>query len=230
MPLRKRSSRQGIRERENWLAPDERGRERAWAYEELLFGSFEDRVRANELADVVRELEAERTELARLHTELDAHLTRVTELDRRLEELRGGGDDGERRDLDPEPEVDLDARPTFPHPRDGGGNGMASARAYERRGRLLARCEGFDVDAPAGAVGFVEGVRFVSRIDRPDLLEVRGGRFGRQLILVPIEEVDEIRLAEQRVVLRSTPTLESDFLDELGDRLRRVLHGERAVS
>ena len=42
------------------------------------------------------ELEAERDELARLHEELDAHLTRITELDRRLRGLTGEGDNGTR--------------------------------------------------------------------------------------------------------------------------------------
>ena len=213
MPLRRRRSPDGANGRDEWLAPGEQERGRPWAYEELLFGSPEERERARELGAVVEELESERAELARLHEELDTHLTRIAELDRRLRGLTGEGDNGTRG-----PTV----RPTLPHPR---GEGDAhDPVTVDRRSYLLARCEGFDVDSPAGPVGWVEGLRFVSRIDRPDMLEVRGGRLGRHLVLVPEDQVEEIRLGERRVLLRSTPTLTGDLLDDLGDRLRRAFH------
>jgi hypothetical protein len=214
MPLRKRSSPEGANGREDWLAAGEHGRGRPWAYEQLLFGSPEDRERARELETVFEELEAERSELSRLHDDLDAHLMRIAQLDRRVDELTGAGE---------RPKPHPAKRPMLPRTR-GGGGGKGPDTSLDRRSYLLARCEGFDVESPAGPVGSVEGLRFVSRIDRPDLLEVRGGRFGRQLLLVPIEQVDDVRLADRCVVLRSTPTLTSDLLDDLGDRLRRALH------
>jgi hypothetical protein len=45
------------------------------------------------------------------------------------------------------------------------------ARAFDSD-YWLCRCEGFLVDSPAGRVGVVEGARFRSRLDRPDLLAV----------------------------------------------------------
>jgi len=214
MPPKRRSSPDGANGSEDWLAAGEHGRRRAWAYEEILLGSGEERARAAELERVVDEIEDERRELARLHGELDAHLARVALLDRRLEELTTPSDTARtpaksRRTLPHAPE-DLDDRQEH--------------RPYDRRSRLLAHCEGFDVDSPAGPVGFIEGMRFMTRIDRPDVLEVRGGRFGRQLILVSVEDVDEIRLPEQVVLLRSEPALSKDLLDDLGERLRHALH------
>jgi hypothetical protein len=91
----------------------------------------------------------------------------------------------------------------------------------------LARCEGFEVDSPEGFVGFGEGLRFVSRIDEPDLLEVRGGRFGRELVLIPVEAVDEVVLEEERLVVRSAPRgLPDNHPHELVSLLRRALHHE----
>jgi hypothetical protein len=102
---------------------------------------------------------------------------------------------------------------------------LERSRASFARGHSLARCEGFRVDSLAGVVGFVEGVRFVSRIDQPDLLEVRGGRLGRQHLLIPVEDVEEISPAEERLVVRSAPGLEGDAVHGLGlvTRLRRAL-------
>jgi hypothetical protein len=220
MPPRRRSSPNGANGREDWLAVAEPSRERPWAYEELLFGSAEERARAKELREVVREIESERRELARLHEELDAHLDRTSTLDRRLEELTSASD----------PTIsDASSRPTLPHARDDDGD-SPRGHPYDARSRLLAHCEGFDVDSPEGPVGFVESVRFVSRIDRPDMLAVRAGRFGRQLIMVTIEQVEEIRPDEQLVVLQSIPPAPAnDLLDGLGDRLRRALHFDHAT-
>jgi hypothetical protein len=46
-------------------------------------------------------------------------------------------------------------------------------------------------------------MRFQSRVDRPDLLEVRCGRFGRQLLLVPVSDVEAVEPEEETVVLQS---------------------------
>jgi hypothetical protein len=105
-----------------------------------------------------------------------------------------------------------------------------SRASLAQRSYSLARCEGFEVDSPTGPVGFVEGLRFISRIDQPDLLEVRGGRFGRQHLLIPIEQVEEVRVTEERVVVHSAPTLTGDLLGALVDRLRRALHFDQAAS
>jgi hypothetical protein len=238
MPLDERSSPEGVNGREDWLAADEWSRLRPWAYEEILFGTREQRARTQELAEVIGALEAERVELAALHESLDVHLARIAELESKLRELRGleairEVDESDRSSGPPPPATRPPARPrpTLPHPWPGALDGEVSHVAQngngatnDRREDLLTRCEGFDVEAPEGLVGFVEGLRFGSRIDCPDLLEVRGGRFGRQLLLVPVGDVDEIRLDDHCVVLRSAPMLATDLLDDLGDRLRRVFH------
>ena len=97
-----------------------------------------------------------------------------------------------------------------------------------RPGPSLARCEGFEVDSPEGVVGYVEGLRFESRIDEPDLLEVRGGRFGRELVLIPVEAVEEVSLEEERIVVRSVPRglQDSNPSSELVRVFRRALHHE----
>jgi hypothetical protein len=69
----------------------------------------------------------------------------------------------------------------------------------------LRRCEGFRVDSPQGRVGFVEEVRYGSRLDRPDVLAVRAGRIGRLLLIVPVAEIAEISLREERIVLHRSP-------------------------
>jgi hypothetical protein len=220
MPLRERNSPEGANGNENWLGSDEPGRSRPWAYEELLFGSTLDRGQARELGAVVGELETERLELARLHEELDTHLVRIARLDRRLKELTTGVEHDEPR---PSPTP-------LPHTRGAPADEEDVRASLDQRSYSLARCEGFEVDSPLGPVGVVEGLRFISRIDRPDLLEVRGGRFGRQLLLVPIEQVEDVRPGERCVVLRSAPTLTSDLLDDLVDRVRRALHFEHTAS
>ena len=103
----------------------------------------------------------------------------------------------------------------------GGASGIGAALVS----RL--RAEGFEVESPAGVIGFVEGLRFASRIDRPDLLEVRGGRFGRQLLLIPSEQVEEVRVDEERVLVRGVPVPTGDLLAEVVERVRRALHADQ---
>jgi hypothetical protein len=69
----------------------------------------------------------------------------------------------------------------------------------------LRRCEGFRVDSPDGRVGVVEEVRYVSRSDRPDVIVVRAGLFGRLRLLVPVGEIAKIVPDEERVALRRPP-------------------------
>jgi hypothetical protein len=220
MPSRKRSSPRGRSEREQWLPSDERTRSRPWAYEALLVGTSDDREQMRELGALVEELDNERGEVARLYQELDEHLVRISSLERRLGKLTPA----ERNKPRPVPLMTLPR--TRAAPADTGGSGaISSERSYS-----LARCEGFEVVSPTGLVGFVEGLRFISRIDQPDLLEVRGGRFGRQLLLIPVEQVEEVRVAEERVLVRGALTPTGDLLAELVDRFRRALHVDQAAS
>jgi hypothetical protein len=221
MAPRKRSSPQEVVGKERWLQSDEPTRSRPWAYEELLFGSSDDREQTRELGAVAEELGKERAELARLYQELDKHLMRISSLEKRLQELTPATERDEPRPI---------SSRTLPHTRVAPTSKDDSRASAAERSYALARCEGFEVDSPTGIVGFVEGLRFVSRIDQPDLLEVRGGRFGRQPLLIPIEEVEEVRVTEQRVLVRSTPTPTGDLLAVLMNRFRRALHVDQAAS
>ena len=90
----------------------------------------------------------------------------------------------------------------------------------------LCRCEGFLVDSPGGRVGFVEGVRFRSRLDRPDLLAVRAGFLRRRRFLVPVEEVMKLVPREERVILRATP----ESRRSMREAIRRLLPLRRELA
>ena len=65
----------------------------------------------------------------------------------------------------------------------------------------LGRCEGFQVLEPSGRLGTVVGLRWESRVDRPDRLVVRTRlRHERE---VPVEAVERID-PSARVVLVKT--------------------------
>ena len=220
MAPRKRSSQKGESGKGQWLPPGP-SRARRWAYEEVLIGGPDDRESTSELAAVVEELDSARAERARLYRELDEQLLRIGRLETRLRELTPATERDVSHPLSPT---------TLPRSRArSGGEDDPRARSAER-GYSLARCEGYEVESPDGLVGFVEGLRFESRIDQPDVLEVRGGRLGRQLLLIPTDQVEEIRPSEQRVLLRSAPGLAGDLLDELLGRFRRALHVDQAAS
>jgi len=69
---------------------------------------------------------------------------------------------------------------------------------------LLTHCEGYRVDTPAGPLGFVERVLF-SEENEPQALAVRTGRFQTRLVIVPLNELDEIRPEWEILRLRSIP-------------------------
>jgi hypothetical protein len=200
---------------ERWLGLEEPGRSRRWAYEELLFND-ESVAAANEaLSSLAAGLARDLAELRSMQEQLLDQVVRIAELEGRVETLMQTG-----RSLPNEP---TDHRADESQVRSFPSDPMRPGTPLER-GSALARCEGFQVDSPQGTVGFVEGLRFGSRIDRPDLLEVRGGRFGRQLLLIPIEAVDEISVPEERVLVRITAEPTGDPLHELVGRLRDALH------
>jgi hypothetical protein len=212
----KRSVPQGSDRTERWLGPDDSCRSRGWAYEELLFGK-EGSTRATEaLSSLAADLAVDLAELRRMQNQLLDHVVRIAELEGRVAALIETT--GPVADEQPELRVAADAGMRS-FPSDPIRPGTAS-----ERGSALARCEGFQVDSPHGLVGFVEGLRFGSRIDQPDLLEVRGGRFGRQLLLIPIEAIEEISPADERLVVRNAAESSDDPLHELVGRLRDALH------
>jgi hypothetical protein len=65
----------------------------------------------------------------------------------------------------------------------------------------LGHCQGFDVVEGGVAVGVVSDVRYGSRLDRPDEVEITTGRFRRRSFWIPVTEVVEISFEDEAIVL-----------------------------
>jgi hypothetical protein len=205
VPRRKCAPSGGDAEREDWLRRGVTPRARQWALEEELLASISSESRRIAFSTLAAELAAEQVELTRLEEDLRKQTARIAGLEGRLAVLQGQTR-GDPAPVERSPDKTVVSRP--------------SAAAVERD-YSLCRCEGFWVESPTGRVGIVEGLRFLSRIDRPDLLEVRAGLFGRQLLLIPVEQVEGVIFAEGRLLIRDAPRLRGDQLHELLDRLRK---------
>jgi len=211
VPRAKRNLSSGESEREDWLRRGPYVRSRPWALEEELFGPCSGIARHGALEALEADLAVEQSELARIAEELHRHASRIAGLKRQLAEPMGSPD---RVRAEPGSAAAPGTGPSF---------GMPAEPDYR-----LSRCEGFDVNSPTRRVGVVDGLRYLSRIDRPDVLEVRAGPFGRQLLLIPVEEVDQILVEEGRLILRSTPRLRHQYFHELLGRLRVRRNGGSA--
>ena len=212
MSRSEQGSPQGVERVERWLGPGSTARSRRWAYADLLLG---DGAREDELSALAADLAVDLAELRRLQNEVYDQVVRVAALEGRIQALMHPSADAPV-EKEPDPEPQTPTLPSFPSGPANEGSGIDSA--------LLVRCEGFEVDSPVGLVGFVEGLRFGSRIDVPDFLEVRGGRLGREVLLIPIEAVQEISPEEERVLVRGVSPTQTDISHELVDRLRKALH------
>jgi hypothetical protein len=90
------------------------------------------------------------------------------------------------------------------------------------RDYLLARCEGYRVDADGRRVGTVADVLFRARHDRPDALVVRTGLLRMRFVVLSVDDVVEIVPREQRLQVSRSPALpEPGLLADLWSRLRR---------
>jgi hypothetical protein len=213
MPQKKRSSPQGAQRGQDWL-PSASARSRPWAYEELLFRTDAEATDSESLTSLAATLAVDLAELRRLQDELHEQVVRVAALEGRVQAMKQLADNDRI--------ARAEETPAGPRARSTPSAPIIARRSSENS-PSLARSEGFRVDSPYGFVGFVDGLRFESRIDQPDLLEVRVGRFGREVMLVPIEAVEEIVPAEQRLVIRTPPPQHADHLQELVGRLRRAM-------
>jgi hypothetical protein len=98
----------------------------------------------------------------------------------------------------------------------------------------LRRCERFAVYAGARLLGVVDGIRYESRTDRPDVLEVRSGRLSQRLLLVEVGDVEAIDPDEEVVIVSEscwTPGIHErlrDYLEQLTTPVARGLHWARA--
>jgi hypothetical protein len=92
---------------------------------------------------------------------------------------------------------------TIATPQAGPGPAPALPRSLLfDRDYWLMRCEGFSVKVDGRTAGSVEELRFASRLDRPDLLVVRGRPPSRRRVLVSAADVEEIDPRQRRIVAR----------------------------
>jgi hypothetical protein len=191
----------------DWLGRAHSHRRRPWALPELL--GLEPPGDTEELLEGLAErLTQERLALSRLGEELSARRERVAELERRLEAIVHDQDrfeaSGREHATSSAPRVVVRA------------NVQASGIDY-----WLTRCDGFLVEAPAGRhVGVVEGVRFGSRIDRPEQLEVAVGRLRHRRFLVPVDAVEYVSSEQRLVVLDRDAVPRRDLTHALLARAR----------
>ena len=202
----------GESERETWLVRGPRARSRPWALEGQLFGPDSAIARQKALEALEADLAEEQSELARLSEELRRQASRIAGLNKELKALTESAVRSQ-----PAPSSDAGAEET-----------EVSVRSTVKPDYKLCRCEGFEVDSPTSRVGVVDGLRYYSRIDRPDVLEVRAGPFGRQLLLIPVEDVEQILVDEGRLILRSTPSVRHEYFDQLLARLLGRRHNGSA--
>jgi hypothetical protein len=189
-----------------WLPREHPPRGKRWALEEQLFGpTSTDGADEALVAILAGRLAEERAGLARLEVELAGRAQRVAELAQQLEWLSD-----QRAGAPPRGEADS-VRPTVdPRP----------TQDELDRDLSIRRCEGFEVGSPSGTVGVVEGLRFGSNVERPDLLEIKVGKVRPRVIFVPVEQVERILLDEERIELRSDPVSDRQLLGGLITRLR----------
>jgi hypothetical protein len=90
----------------------------------------------------------------------------------------------------------------------------------------LRRCERFAVYAGTRPLGVVGGIRYESCTDRPDVLEVRSGRLGQRLLLVPVSDVEAID-ADEKVVTVSEICSPPEVRERLRDYLEQLLTSPR---
>lgn len=76
-------------------------------------------------------------------------------------------------------------------------------RSSPDRDYWLGCCVGFEVYASGTRIGAVEAIRFVSRADKSELVEMRTGVWRRRRFILSIEAI-EIFPKEKRIVIRAT--------------------------
>jgi hypothetical protein len=144
-----------------------------------------------------------RAAIARLENDLRQQKAAVAALELELDEAAAIVGDDRREEADSIP-----VRPVAPS-------------AWSADHHVLLRCEGFLVESATGRdIGVVTGFRFETRINRPDLLEIDVGRFRQHTVLVPIEQIESISAAEERIVLSHDRLRDRDLAHALLGRVR----------
>lgn len=65
----------------------------------------------------------------------------------------------------------------------------------------LSRCQGFAVEEGGTCVGEVDSIEYETRIDAPDFILVKTGRFAARMTRVPIDQVEHIWPSERVLTL-----------------------------
>jgi uncharacterized coiled-coil protein SlyX len=180
---------------EDWLRRGVAARRRPWALEEALLAPQQAPERERQLAALANRILDERIQLERLAGEITEREALIAELE---EQLRGLVNQSPSSTPSQAPSADASAAPT-----PGSLVELGQSHAVVERDYLLSRCHGFRVDSDDHTLGFVEGVRFGSSATRPDVIEVRSGRFRHRLVLVSVEDVDDIVEEEEAVFVRA---------------------------
>jgi hypothetical protein len=200
--------RSGSQRGDDWLRRDALGRERPWALEEQLLAPERER----KLVAVAAKILQERRELGRLQGEIRERVTRLGELEQELHDLVG-----HKTTVESAAEAFSAAREReTPHVTvELRTPGSSAERDY-----WLCRCHGFRVESGEHTVGTVEGVRYGSSATRPDVIEVRAGRFGRRSLLIAVEDVEDIVEEEGALLLRPSAVEQVDLAHALLARIR----------
>jgi hypothetical protein len=192
---------------------------RPWALEEQLLAPLRTSERERRVAALGAKILEERARVARMEEEVRRRIAELGALEEELSALigRSGGESVLARTA-AEAEPPDERRETVE---------LRQPATPDVLDYLLCRCEGFQVESRSQTVGVVEGVRFGTRLDRPDLIEVRTGTLAHRLLLIPVEDVERIDDEDERVFLRGAPA-DDEYVHSLRGRLRRMLaHGVR---
>jgi hypothetical protein len=85
-------------------------------------------------------------------------------------------------------------------PAPDGGSSDHRRSSYGRE-YWLRRCEGFVVETRSRRIGRVDGIRYGKSQDEPEAIAVRTSRFGRNLRLVSVADVERIDADQRRIVV-----------------------------
>lgn len=83
--------------------------------------------------------------------------------------------------------------------------GNDPTRSSYDRSYWLRRCEGFLVETPTKRIGRVTGIRYGETTNKPAVLEVRAGLFGRTRLLISVDDITEIDPEQDVLTLADPP-------------------------
>jgi hypothetical protein len=69
----------------------------------------------------------------------------------------------------------------------------------------LRRCEGFIVETPTKRIGRVIGIRYGEATNEPEVIEVRAGLFGRTVLLISAQDIEQVLPEKRRLLLTDPP-------------------------